>query len=447
MFSYNFYLNIFLIFLIILLFIFYQRKVSDLKKAREEVEMILAIRTKARTRALNELAQSLEKKVERRTKELEESRIALMGTLEDVEDARRIAEEEKDKTLSIITNFSDGLLFFDEKNKLSLINPQAEKLLKAKNQSIIGKSVLELESFEAFNLLAKTIGKEIKKISKEELLLYNLTLEVSTISIVKEDKKTGTLIVLHDVTREKTIEKLKTEFVSLSAHQLRTPLSAIKWTLKMLLDGDLGEITKEQKEYITKIYQSNERMIDLINDLLNVTRIEEGKYLSHPILADFQKIVQLVASSLENIIKKKKIKFKFEEPKEKLPKVKIDVEKIELVVQNLLTNAILYTNPGGEVIVSLGSNNDGIGFKVSDTGIGIPKTQQKRVFSKFFRGSNAMKMDTGGTGLGLYISKNIIEAHNGKIWFESKEGKGTIFYFTLPCGKGLVEKPQSAIIN
>jgi len=442
MFSYNFYLNIFLIFLIILLFIFYQRKVSDLKKAREEVEVILAIRTKARTRALNELARSLEEKVKRRTKELEESRIALMGTLEDVEDARKIAEEEKDKTLSIITNFSDGLLFFDKENKLSLINPQAEKFFDIKNQNTIGKSVSELESFGKLNLLVKIIGNEIKKISKKELLLDNLTLEISTISIIKGEEKKGTLVILHDITREKMIEKLKTEFVSLSAHQLRTPLSAIKWTLRMLLDGDLGKITEEQKEYISKTYQSNERMIDLINDLLNVTRIEEGKYLSKPVLADFQEIVQSAISSSEDIIQKRKIKFKFEKPEEKIPKVKIDKEKIELVIQNLLTNALIYTGSGGEVIISLQNIKEGIEFKISDTGIGIPKIQQERVFTKFFRGSNAMRVDTGGTGLGLYISKNIVEAHNGKIWFESKEGNGTTFYFTLPCGKRLLKNSE-----
>ncbi len=442
MFSYNFYLNIFLIFLIILLFIFYQRKVNDLKKARKEVEIILEIRTKARTRALNELARSLEEKVKRRTKELEESRIALMGTLEDVEDARKIAEEEKDKTLSIITNFSDGLIFFNKENKLSLINPQAERLFNVKNQNTIGKFVSELDPFGDLSLLVKVIGEEIKKISKKELLLNNSTLEVSTISILKVYEKKGTLVIIHDVTREKTIEKLKTEFVSLSAHQLRTPLSAIKWTLKMLLDGDLGEITKEQKEYISKTYQSNERMIDLINDLLNVTRIEEGKYLSSPVLADFQEVVQLAISSSEDILKKKKIKFKFEKSEKALPKVKIDIEKIGLVIQNLLTNAVLYTNTGGEIIISLKNSDKGIEFKISDSGIGIPKVQQKRVFTKFFRGTNAMKVDTGGTGLGLYISKNIIEAHNGKIWFESEEGNGTTFYFTLPCGKLLLKNPK-----
>ncbi|PIR01808.1 MAG: hypothetical protein COV63_03045 [Candidatus Nealsonbacteria bacterium CG11_big_fil_rev_8_21_14_0_20_37_68] len=235
------------------------------------------------------------------------------------------------------------------------------------------------------------------------------------------------------------IERMKTEFVSLSAHQLRTPLSAIKWTLRMLLDGDLGEITKEQKEYIGKTYESNERMIDLINDLLNVTRIEEGRYLYEPTLTDFQAIVQFVINSFKEEIKKKRIKFEFKKTEEKLPEVKVDVEKMRLAVQNLLNNAISYTPSGGEVTISLKYDKDKIEVAVKDTGIGIPQDQQERVFSKFFRATNAIRKETKGTGLGLYIAKNIIEAHGGKIWFESKEDKGSTFYFTLPVEKRFEE--------
>jgi signal transduction histidine kinase len=233
------------------------------------------------------------------------------------------------------------------------------------------------------------------------------------------------------VTREKEIERMKTEFVSISAHQLRTPLSAIKWTLKMFLDGDLGELTKEQREFLEKTYQSNERMINLINDLLNVTRIEEGRFLYKPVLADIVPICQSVIDSYKDEIEKRNLKFKFKKPKE-LPKVRVDIEKISLAIQNLLENAIRYNKFGGEIEMVLKEKEKEIEFSIKDTGIGIPKDQQNRVFTKFFRGSNAMKMETEGSGLGLFITKNIIEAHGGRIWFESEEGKGTTFYFTLP---------------
>jgi signal transduction histidine kinase len=265
-------------------------------------------------------------------------------------------------------------------------------------------------------------------------LNQNLIVEISTISVLKQGEQTGTLVIVHDVTREKMVEKLKTEFVSLSAHQLRTPLSAIKWTLKMFLEGDLGKITEEQKEYLGKTYQSNERMIGLINDLLNVTRIEEGRYLYKLEAADPAVLVQDVVDSLKEQIKNRNIKFTFLKPKKKISEIKADEEKIKLVIYNLLANALAYTPQGRSISIFIEEEGGEVKIGVKDEGIGIPKDQQGRIFTKFFRGANAMKVDTGGSGLGLYISKNIVEAHGGSIWFESEEGKGTTFYFKIPKG-------------
>jgi len=227
---------------------------------------------------------------------------------------------------------------------------------------------------------------------------------------------------------------MKTEFVSIAAHQLRTPLSAIKWTLRMILDGDLGPLPKEQREFLEKTYQSNERMIRLINDLLNVTRIEEGRFLYQPEKKDIIEIAKKIIDPLKVIAERKGLQFIFKKPSQKIPQPKVDAEKISLVFQNLIDNAISYTNPGGKVEVSIKYLKDKKEILVStkDTGIGIPKDQHQRVFSRFFRGSNAIRAETEGTGLGLFIAKNIVEAHGGKIWFESEENKGTTFYFTLP---------------
>ncbi|GAI30987.1 unnamed protein product, partial [marine sediment metagenome] len=141
-------------------------------------------------------------------------------------------------------------------------------------------------------------------------------LEITTLSLAPREE---VVIILHDISREKLIERMKTEFVSLAAHQLRTPLSAIKWTLIMLLDGDLGEITEEQRGFIEKTYGSNERMISLINDLLDVTRIEEGKYLYKPVLTQIENVVQFVINSFKEEIRRKKIKLEFKKPIKKLP--------------------------------------------------------------------------------------------------------------------------------
>jgi len=372
--------------------------------------------------------------------DVEASRKALMNMLEDFEEARRKAEEEKEKTQLIIVNFADGILVFDKEGKISLINPQAEVFFAVKAKDLIGRPVLELSAFPTFEPLIGLLGAEIKSVFRKELSIReHLTLEVSAIPMMSGKEEFGTLVILHDMTREKTIERMKTEFVSLSAHQLRTPLSAIKWTFRMLLDGDLGKITKEQRDFIEKTYRANERMINLINDLLDVTRIEEGRYLYKPVLTDFEPVVQFAVNSYREEAGKKNIKLEFKKPKKKLPKIILDVEKMKLTIQNLLDNAVKYTPAGGRVIVSLKLGKKEIEFSIKDTGVGISKEQQERVFTKFFRGANIMRMETEGTGLGLFIAKNIIEAHGGKIWFESKEGKGTTFYFTLPSEEEFAE--------
>lgn len=412
------------------------REISFIKK--EKIEIPVQVFTKLRkSEEGEEVGYFLSfvdlTQIKQKEKELKEAQSALLNILEDVDEARRKAEQERDKTQVIINNFVDGLLVFDKENKLSLINPQARRFLNLEHQEVIGQSVSELKNFLSFQPLLNLLGEEIKILFKRELSMReDLILEVSTVPLRSGKEKLGTLVILHDVTREKMIERMKSEFVSIAAHQLRTPLSAIKWTLKMFLDGDLGEITKEQGEFIEKIYQSNERMINLINDLLNVARIEEGRYIYNPILTEFEPIIESVIENHKEKIEKKKIKFEFKKPERKLPKVLVDVEKIKLVIDNLLDNALKYTLEGGSVTISLQHKEREIEFSIKDTGVGIPKNQQNRVFSKFFRGANVIKMETEGSGLGLFITKNIVEAHGGKIWFESEEGKGTTFYFTLP---------------
>lgn len=376
--------------------------------------------------------------IKKKEKELNDTKSALLNILEDTEEARKKIEEEKNKTAAVIINLTDGLIVLDKDNKVSLINPKILAMFEIIAEDIIGKpfkQVLSLPPFAPLLPIFDTTGKEFFK--KEVRLNENMTIEASTVNIIRknakgEEVKLESLIIMHDVTREKVIERLKTEFVSISAHQLRTPLSAIKWTIQMLLDGDLGKITEEQKAFIKKINISNERMILLINDLLNVARIEEGRYIYQTVLYNIADIVDSVIKSYKDIIERKSIKFEFLRPSRGFPKVKIDVEKINLAISNLVDNAVKYTPKGGFIKISLTKNKNEIEFSVQDSGIGIPSAQKERVFSKFFRAANALKKDTDGSGLGNFIVKNIIEAHGGKIWFESEEGKGTTFYFTLP---------------
>ena len=402
-------------------------------KTIEESKDVLEVRVKARTREIRELAAGLEDKVKERTKGLMESRDALLNMLEDVNVAREKAEEEKNKTSAIITNFSDGLLVFDKENNLAFVNPQAENFLKVKEEKIIGKSIPKLLKISFLQPLMKILGEGIEKTFRKELEINeNLILEVTTVPVIREKEKIGNLVILHDVTREKLVDKMKTEFVSLAAHQLRTPLSVIKWTLKMFLDGDLGKLNKEQQDFLDSTYKSNEKMIALINDLLNITRIEEGRYLYNLVSADIEGLVDSIINSHREEIKKKRIKVTLRKPSKKIPKTLLDVEKIKIAIDNIFDNAIKYTLPGGEVTVYLKYDKKNIEVSIEDTGVGISEKQQGRLFTKFFRGSNVIRMETEGTGLGLFIAKNIIEAHGGKIWFKSKEKVGTTFYFSLP---------------
>jgi len=176
-------------------------------------------------------------------------------------------------------------------------------------------------------------------------------------------------------------------------------------------------------------------MIYLVRNLLDVARIEEGRYLYNPTLGDISQVIGRVVDNHKRLIREKKLRVEIKKPEKILPKIIIDRDKMEIALNNILENSINYTPAGGKIDISLKQNKGDILISIADTGIGIPKEQQDRVFSKFFRGTNAVKVDTKGAGLGLYITKNIIEAHGGKIWFKSKEGKGTVFYIRLPVRK------------
>jgi len=406
-------------------------------EALEEMDRIAKMLVR-RDLELTEIREELEKSRKALMSLLEgaeESRKALMNILEDVEAERRKAEGERDKTLAIITNFTDGLLVFDEENNLSLINPQAELFFDIRAKDIIGRSVSDLSDFSGFKPLAVLLGEEIKRVFRKELQLKkDLILEVSTVLILKEREKLGTLVILHDISREKKIEEMKTEFVSIAAHQLRTPLSAIKWIIKMVLDGDVGELTAEQRELLDKGYLSNERIIKLVNDLLNVSRIEEGKFGFNFAKADFQEVIVTAISGVEDLAVKNHQELTIHQPKN-LPQIYMDKERMIMVMQNLLANAIKYTPEYGKIEITVQVGKQYLHVKIKDQGVGIPKEDQPKIFSKFFRAANVVKLETDGTGLGLFLVKNIIAKHNGKISLTSEEGKGTEVAFSIPISK------------
>mgnify|MGYP001602012438 CR=1 FL=1 len=230
----------------------------------------------------------------------------------------------------------------------------------------------------------------------------------------------------------KSAAGMNTEFVSMVAHELKTSLSAVKWSLKMLLQGDFGQISKEQTDVVSRLYKKNDSAISRLCDLLDLAKIEDGEFVYDKKPADIEDIMRVAVDDYRDEVRRKNIKLNFFKPEYGLPKLSLDREKIKSAIENILDNSAKYTPPGGTIDISLAKREKEIEIIIEDSGIGIKKSQQAKIFNKFFRGDNATSLESDGTGLGLFIAKNVIRAHNGKIWFKSEENKGTAFYITLP---------------
>ena len=235
--------------------------------------------------------------------------------------------------------------------------------------------------------------------------------------------------------KKESVGSIQSDFITLASHQLRTPLSGMRWLLELLMQPKTGPLNKKQKEYLDKIYSSSERMIALVNDLLEVTRLDQGDFKIYAVPTDLTQVIRGLIKEKEKYVTMKRLKIAFTTEQEPFPQVKTDQNKIKQAVGNILSNAISYTPEGGRITIDLKTVNGDVQCVVQDTGVGIPADQQKNIFSKFFRGTNVLKFETVGTGLGLYITKAFIEASGGKIWVESKENQGTTIYFTLPRAK------------
>lgn len=250
-----------------------------------------------------------------------------------------------------------------------------------------------------------------------------------TLLYAKSIKDTNRLRVANR--RLKELDRQKDEFISMASHQLRTPLTSIKGYISMLEDGDAGPLNSSQREYLEYAFSGSTRMVNLINDLLNVSRMQAGKFLIDKETADIEFIVREEVQNLQAHANTKNINLRYIPPKKKIPEFPLDINKTRQVIMNFIDNAIYYT-PKGSIDVSLKLLNEEVELRVKDTGIGVPKQAQKRLFSKFYRAPNAMTLRPDGTGLGLYLARRVIEDQNGTIIFESEEGKGSTFGFRLP---------------
>jgi len=230
------------------------------------------------------------------------------------------------------------------------------------------------------------------------------------------------------------LDEAKDDFISMASHQLRTPLTSIKGYLSMMIEGDIGKITPEQTKVLNEAFMSSERMVRLISDFLNVSRLQTGKFVieKHPV--NLALLVQREIDSLTPNAMTRGMKFEYKKPKD-IPLFDLDENKIEQVVMNFADNALYYSKDNGKITITLKKVGKYIEFIVKDNGIGVPEAEQAHLFNKFFRATNARRARPDGTGVGLFLAKKVIDDHDGEIIFESKEGKGSSFGFRLPLPK------------
>lgn len=389
--------------------------------------------------------------IKEKQKFLKDQQKALINVLEDVDEENRKVSKEKDKINTILQSIGDGVFVVDENYKIILFNKEAEEISGFKAREVMGKKYNEVLKFiledskkENDYFIKETIktGKP-KNMSNHTALIKKDGFEVPVADSAaplsgRNGKIIGCVVVFRDVSKERQIDKAKTEFVSLASHQLRTPLSSINWYTEMLLAGDAGKINNDQKDYLKEVYAGSKRMVDLVNSLLNVSRIELGTFAIDPEPIELAKISDSVLKELISLIEKKNLKI-VKKYAEGIPVINADPKLARIIFQNLLSNAVKYTPVGGSIFLEIARNNKNILISVRDTGLGIPARQQKNIFTKLFRADNVRESDTEGTGLGLYIVRAIIERSGGKIDFISKENKGTTFNVNLPI-EGMKKK-------
>lgn len=351
---------------------------------------------------------------------------------------------EKQKTTAMLYSLHDGIIVYDLAGKIIEMNPRAEELLLLKKETVVGQTGAELFRVSQEN------SRDTKSVAIENTARISSLLlgdfEMQEITLVEpahmvfavtylplrneENTKMGFLFVLHDSTDEKAVEILKSQFVSTASHQMRTPLTGMKWGLSQLLKE--GRLSDMQEALAKKVLENTETVIGLVNDLLDVSRIEEGRFGLVFEMHDIFAIIEKIVRDLDFSIKKGEIVFTMHAPKTSLPVVSVDKDRVEIAIKNVIDNAIKYTLPGGAVDVRFSVSSDALSVMVEDSGIGIPKEEQKLLFNKFFRAKNAVRLQNQGSGLGLYIAKNIIEKHNGKISVLSAEKKGSTFVLQFP---------------
>ena len=338
-----------------------------------------------------------------------------------------------------VESATDGIIMVDTSMRIVYVNPAWEQMtgytlaeVRGKNPNISksGHTLTETydELWDTVQSGSPYTTEDILNVTKDG---RNYPVQLS-IYPVKKNKEIAYFVgIERDITERKQIDTAKTEFVSLASHQLRTPLTAVEWNTELLLTEQSQNLSKEQTVSLQEIKAGTERMIELVESLLDTSRIELGTFSINPEMTDVLVLADTALLELHSSIAAKhlQVEKKYDVKKSK---VIIDPQLVRMVVQNLLSNAVKYTPPEGKISLEIKTRDEELMIQVTDSGYGIPKSAQRKIFTKLFRAENVSTLDVGGTGLGLYIVKSLIDVAGGSIEFKSEEGKGTMFSVILP---------------
>lgn len=398
---------------------------------------------------INEKTEELQKillNVKEKNSSLENTKKAMLSLLQDINTEKTNIALQRARIETILASIGDAVFATDVKGKLIIVNDALEKLLGYTKEQVIGEDYREflMPKNDKTGVSVDIVNSVIGTQNKVELL-ENYSLEIkdgppiqvsytSSPIIDKNGKIFGVIVVVHDMTEERALEKAKDNFLSIAAHQLRTPLGSVRWNLEMLLGGDIEKLGNPTMEVLKQIEESNKRMIDLTNNLLDVSRIDQGRTPNMPENIEIIRVIKDSIKEVEPLSSKNNIFCTVDSAKPEIIAF-VDPKKFREVIQNLVSNGVKYNKVGGKLSVGVSLDNDYIKIEIKDTGIGIPEEDQKRITEKFFRAKNAILSETEGTGLGLYVVAAYVESWGGKLTFESKAEVGTTFWITIPIIK------------
>jgi signal transduction histidine kinase len=366
---------------------------------------------------------------------------------------------EKARLDNIIASMTDGVIIYDENFEVAVFSGAAENIFNVNAKEVLGKKLTpESVRDERLAVLTKvvfqTLAPAVIRHTPEgvypqvsDLSFGEPHMELRVITDRIKDEKgepIGFLKIVHDQTREADILKSKNEFITVAAHQLRTPLSAINWAYQSLAKSALDA---SQKELVDTGIAAANNLLKIVEDLLNISKIEEGRFGYNFQQIDIIAFLQNILNQAALVAKEYNVNMYMEMPTEQSILIDADPEKIGLAISNLLENAIKYNVPNGQVVLSIEKKTDVpfVQINISDTGLGIPSEALDKLFTKFFRAENALTKETAGSGLGLYIVRNVIRRHGGQIWVESVVNRGTTFHFTLPTDSRLIPQREAIV--